>query len=120
MHMQADDLCYEDLVGRNTQVPWHQDYWRTVLAMEAYMQNAPKKFEHKRPLILNTGEIVMAEGVDDVQLEDVVVLFRGAPFPFILRQEGDDYKFLGNCFFHEHMGIPGEEAFVGAREFAVR
>jgi hypothetical protein len=119
MHMQADDLCYENLIG-NVQVPWHQDYWRTVLAMEAYMENAPKKFEHKRPLIMDTGDIGMAEGVDDIQLEDVVVLFQGAPFPFILRQEGDGYRFMGNCFFHEYMDIPGEEAFVGAQEFALR
>ena len=121
MHMSADDLCYEYLMGRNTEdIPWHTDYWRRVLALPAYLENAPKRFEHKRPLILDTGEISMAEGVDDVRLDDVLILFRGAPFPFILRQEGDHYTFLGNCFLEGRMNIPGEEAFVDAKEFAVR
>jgi hypothetical protein len=100
MHMSADDLCCERLIGRNTEVvTWHSDYWRTELALPSYLENAPEKFENKRPLILNTGKVGMGEGVEDVQLDDAVVLFRGAPFPFILRQKGSTILSWATAFW---------------------
>ena len=58
--------------------------------------------------------------MDNVELGDVVCLLRGALSPFVLRKEGEHYTFVGNCFVHGFMNIPGEEAFVDANEFAIR
>jgi hypothetical protein len=119
-YMRSDGICYHFLAGRLSMNVMEAEPQRSGLAMLGYIERATRKFENKRPLILDSGDVGMAEGVDTVELGDLVCLLRGAPFPFILRKEGDHYIFVGNCFIHDFMGIPGEEAFVGSKEFAIR
>ena len=118
--MRSDGLCYEVLMRRHEMNPFGVDHWRNSLAVFGYVEKAEKIFEHKRPFILDSGDIGMAEGVHGLEKEDVVCLFMGAPFPFIVRKEADHYISVGSCFIHDYMGIPRQAVFVDAKEFAIR
>jgi len=62
--MRSDVLCYEFLTGRLDVNVLVADRERNARAIHWYIVKATKRLESKRPLILDSGDIGMAEGLD--------------------------------------------------------
>jgi len=67
----------------------------------------------RRPFLSDSGYVGLAPGSSEKG--DVVVIFRGAKFPYVLRRNGDGtYRFLGEAYVHgimygEYLECPREE-----------
>jgi hypothetical protein len=66
--------------------------------------------QYGRPFVTEHGHMGFTNGVAKSQEGDVVCLFPGCHVPYILRQEGENFRFIEACHLHGSMGEQlGEE-----------
>lgn len=58
--------------------------------------------------------------VDGTKVGDVVVVFYGCPYPFLLRESSDEsYRIIGDCYIHGFMDGEAMEGAFEEKEFVI-
>jgi hypothetical protein len=118
-----DDLCYEVLIRRLDSNPFEIDHWQNSLAVDVYVSAIRDRLKDKSAFNLTSGDIGTAEGVANLELNNIVCLSPGGPFPFVLKEDKTTTSSRHACFIHEHMStqeqaVYQEERAAESKEYA--
>lgn len=95
-------LCYDVMTGNfDLSTVAEEDRQLFVKEIADFVSFAQFGLVNKLPFVLSTGNIGIAEGVDHLEIGDLVCVFPGATIPFILRPLDDCYIFLGACYMQD-------------------
>lgn len=98
--LTTQHFCYDVITGHidlsTVAEEDRQRYLHEVSTFTAFVQFG---LANKFPFVSSTGHIGVAEGVDYLEIGDLVCLFPGVAVPFILRPlEKNCYGFVGACY----------------------
>jgi len=110
-----EHFCYDILAGHldpATIIDGGEPEWAIERELLGFTSLASYRFANKWPFILSTGDIGLAEGVVRLEVDDLVCLFPGASFPFLMRREYGHYRFIGACYIHGFMEAEEQAEFL--------
>jgi hypothetical protein len=94
-------LTYEAIVGRMELGNAGMERMAKEIAFDRY-----KKVEFQYPFCTTSSHMGFSNEGGELQpkIGDLICLLAGGPVPFILRKEGDKYRFLGACYLRWFSG----------------
>lgn len=105
---KSDHLLYKLILGRESlkdcalKIQGIGQQGRDTIINQFILEQA-RNLQKERPFVTKEGLIRLASGGSDPKQGDLVCMMLGSPVPFILRKEGNYYRFLRPCYLEGYI-----------------